>query len=362
VGDLVRIGFLGNGLISWAHSLSIDAMVKSGGLEVAISAGYDPDQERAGQFAAVHGSTPMSSPEAVCEAADAVFVCTPTALHAPLVEVAAKRGCAVFCEKPLAVDVESARRMAEVVENAGVPAQVGLVLRTTPVFRALRALVTSGRLGRPLSAVLRDDQFFPVQGHYASSWRGDPAMTGGGTLIEHSIHDLDILQWCLGPVRSVSAEMGYGDAHPGVEEVAAVILVHDSGAISTVTSVWHEMLSRHSTRRLEVFFEHGLAWLEDDFVGPLHIEDDQGVVDQPCPMDAWVADLPLEGDLGVAIAMYAVEDKAFCDSVQSHQPPVPSFAEGVLAHELVDAAYRSAAQGRRLEMPEKDGLRRSEHA
>ena len=83
------------------------------------------------------------------------------------------------------------------------PSQSGLVLRSAPVFRELRDLVQGGTLGAPMAAVFRDDQYFPIQGTYASQWRADVAQAGGGCLIEHSIHDLDILRFCFGDVDSV---------------------------------------------------------------------------------------------------------------------------------------------------------------
>src|SRR3712207_8553561 len=52
-------------------------------------------------------------------------------------------------------------------------------------------------------SVFRDDQFFPNQGHYASTWRADVEVAGGGTLLEHSIHDLDVLRWLLGDAERV---------------------------------------------------------------------------------------------------------------------------------------------------------------
>src|SRR6202011_4848622 len=106
---------------------------------------------------------------------DAVWVCTPTVAHRRAVDAALDGGRAIFCEKPLATDLAHARSLVEAVAAAGTPAQSGLVLRSAPVFRALRDLVASGTLGRPMAAVFRDDQYFPIQGTYGSKWRADVA-------------------------------------------------------------------------------------------------------------------------------------------------------------------------------------------
>ena len=308
---------------------------------------HDLDAERAAGFAAVNGAEVVASAAEVLERCDAVWVCTPTAAHRAVVEAAAARGCAVFCEKPLAPDLAGAEALAAVVAGSGVPAQVGLVLRFAPVFRALRDLLASGELGAPMTAIFRDDQYFPVQGVYASTWRGDVAVAGGGCLIEHSIHDLDILRFCLGEVTEVArAAPPTSPGHEGVEDLATVSLQFASGASAELVSVWHDILSRGSTRRVEVFCRHGMAWLDNDFLGPLHVQTTDGTEVRPCPPPGWVRDLALgDDDIGLAISAYVEADRAFLDAVAAGSCPAPSFAEAVVAHRLVDAAYRSSAAG-----------------
>ena len=110
------------------------------------------------------------------------------------------------------------------------PHQVGLVLRHAPVFRNLAEIVHSGRYGKPMALVLRDDQYFPIQGMYGSTWRSDVDKAGGGTLIEHSIHDLDVINWVLGPPESVSAHTASIFGYPGIDDSAALRLAYPGGA------------------------------------------------------------------------------------------------------------------------------------
>jgi predicted dehydrogenase len=255
-------------------------------------------------------------------------------------------GRPVFCEKPLDRDLARAEALAGEVTGAGLPSQCGLVLRSAPVFRALRDLIAGGSLGAPMAAIFRDDQFFPIQGHYASQWRADVAQAGGGCLIEHSIHDVDILRFCFGEVRQVSAETGNFAGHEGIEDLAAVALSFESGMQAQLTSVWHQILSRGSTRRIEVFCQEGMVWLDDEFRGPLHLQTSDGVEVRACPSPDWVDALPLSDDeVGLAVRSYVEADRAFVDDVVAGTPPEPSLAEAVAAHRLVDAAYRSAAEG-----------------
>ena len=343
---MLRIGFVGTGLIAWAHGLGLQAMIDAGVIEADVSVVLDRSARRAQGFAAAHGAEVVSDLGGLVERCDAVWVCTPTVAHRSAVDAALEGRRAVFCEKPLATDLAGAVSLVDAVAAVGVPAQSGLVLRAAPVFRALRALVASGTLGRPMAATVRDDQYFPIQGAYGSTWRADVAQAGGGCLIEHSIHDVDILRFCLGEVVGITARTANFSGHEGIEDVAEVSLSFDSGAGAHLTSVWHNILSRGSTRRIELFCQDAMVWLDDEFRGPLHIETSDGTEIRRCPPPAWVEDLPLGRDeVGLAVRTYAEADRAFVDAVVAGQAPEPSLDEALVAHRLVDAAYRSAAAG-----------------
>ncbi len=342
----MRAGFVGAGLIAWTHAIGLQAMIEAGIIDAGIAAVHDVDPSRAAGLAGATGAAPVSSVEEVMERCDAVWVCTPTVHHREAVEAAAARGRAVFCEKPLATDLIGAQALASAASRGGIAGQVGLVLRWSPVFRRLKALVASAELGWPMAVVFRDDQYFPVQGLYRSTWRSEAALTGGGCLIEHSIHDLDILRFCLGEVVEVSGRTARLSGRGDVEDVATVTLGFASGVTAQLTSVWHDILSRGSTRRVELFFQEGLVFLEDDFRGPIHLETSHGSQVIDCPSPQWVDDLPIEkGTLGLAVRLYVEQNRAFVEDVTAGQTPRPGFDEAVAAHRLVDAAYRSAERG-----------------
>jgi myo-inositol 2-dehydrogenase / D-chiro-inositol 1-dehydrogenase len=343
---VLRIGIVGAGLIAWTHAIGIQAMVGAGVIDAAVGAVFDVDAGRAAALAARSGARPAGGVGEVLDACDAVWVCTPTAAHREVVEQGARHGTAVFCEKPLAPDLAGAEALVAAVAAAGVPSQVGLVLRSTPLFSALRLLVATGELGRPMAAVLRDDQYFPIQGLYGSTWRADVEVAGGGCLIEHSIHDLDILRYCLGEVVEVAGRTENYAGHPGVEDVATVSLGFESGASAELVSVWHGILSRGSSRRMELFCEQGMAWFDDEFGGILHVETSDGVEARTCAPSGWLEGLRLGDDrTGSVLRSYTEADRAFVEAVTNGRPPEPGLAEALAAHRVVDAAYRSAAAG-----------------
>jgi predicted dehydrogenase len=331
----VRIGFLGGGLIATYHGKSLHRS----GADAVIAAVYDADPARTKAFAQASGAEPMDSEEAVLDAVDAVYVCTWTSEHPRLVAAAVERGLPVFCEKPLATTLEAATEMAAGVAAAGVVNQVGLVLRSSPAFLELKHQIEDPRSGRVQAAVLRDDQFLPVQGMYGSTWRSDPAKAGAGTMLEHSIHDIDILEWLLGPATSVSARSSTFHGHPGIEDTVVASFEHDGGAQVSLTSVWHQLLERPSLRRLEVICEHAFFTLEHDVTGPVTWTrpGEQGSLEG--------------GELFSAVAERhdghtPNQDRGFVEAVASGEPgPHPDLQTALRAHVVVDGAYRSAAAG-----------------
>ncbi len=326
----VRVGFLGAGLIATFHS----KMLRASGEDVAWAGVWDPEEARRDRFAAASGATPVGSEEAVLDGCDAVYVCTWTSEHPRLVEAASSRGLPVFVEKPLATDLARARALTGAVVASGVTNQVGLVLRRAPVFTLLRALVAEA--GPVMAVVFRDDQFLPVQGSYASTWRGDRERAGSGALLEHSIHDLDLLEHVIGPISSVSARSaGFHDL-PGIEDVVSATLTFAGGGVASLTSVWHDVVSRPSLRRLEVFCRDRWFATEDDWFGPLTTQAPDG------PAVTLSAEEVRAGCRRRGLAT-PNPDGDFVRAVAEGRPAWPDVAVALRAHELVDATYRSAA-------------------
>ncbi len=326
----VRVGFLGGGFIAGYHA----KMLRAGNCTTATV--YDPDPDKARAFADANGASVACCEEEVLSASDAVYVCTWTAEHRRLVEAVASRGLPVFVEKPLAFCEADAVAMVEAVNQAGVINQVGLVLRDSPSFIYLRHCLGQGDPGRVMSVVFRDDQYIPIQGMYGSTWRADATKAGAGTVLEHSIHDLDLIEWLFGPVLSVSAQTAGFHGISGIEDVAAGTLRLAGGGIATLVSVWHDLLERPSLRRMEILCERAFFVLEGDMFGPVRwsLPGEEGSVEGKALMDA----------LGEAQIQVRNPDASFIAAVESGDPADPDLAVALRAHQLADAIYRSAAE------------------
>lgn len=341
---VLRIGIVGCGFIGRVHSFALWALRDVGEVDGVVVSVFDHDLERANAVASVHGAEVAPDVDTLIDAVDVVWVCTPTSSHREVAAAAAAAGRAVMCEKPLGRDLAEAAAVGAALSD--VPHRVGLVLRCAPVFRALAAEVATGRHGRPMAAVFRDDQSFPLGGMYGSTWRADAETAGAGTLIEHSIHDVDVLRWLLGDARTVSARTANFAGHQDIEDLAVATITFEGGAVASLTSVWHGVMSRPSTRRLELFCEDALLWLEDDNTGPLHVETSSGAAAIECPTPDWAAAFRVPDEHRAALALYAAAAKGFLDDLAAGAAGGPPGAsEAVAAHRVVDAAYRSAGAG-----------------
>ena len=275
-------------------------------------------------------------PDEVIAGSDAVYVCTWTSEHETLVALAADAGVAIFCEKPLGINLASARRMVERVTASGVVNQVGLVLRRSPVFHLLKQLGNDPASGELITVIFRDDQFLPVQGRYASTWRADVEKAGAGVLLEHSIHDVDLLEWMYGPITSVSATTRFLHGIDGIEDSAVANYRFASGLHATLTSVWHDLLDRPSNRQVEVFGSTLWAQLNGEWAGEVR----------------WSRTGPLETRAGADVVAEVTDpqagenpDGAFIRAVRGKTAAYPSMGDALRAHIVVDATYRSAADG-----------------
>ncbi|MBF6599773.1 MAG: Gfo/Idh/MocA family oxidoreductase [Dehalococcoidia bacterium] len=360
-----RIGIIGAGVMGTTHGKSIHFCLKHGLVDGELIGLAEADPERRDSYAAAAGLSFVTDDpyELIAHPGiNTVYICTPTAYHRELALAVCAAGKALFCEKPLAFNAGDASSMRDAAAAAGITHQVGLVMRFSPVVTVTRELLRDASMGRPMTAVMVDDQYFPIQGHYRSTWRGDVNLVGAGTLLEHAIHDVDILVSYFGRLRRVYGVTRHFFGKEGVEDLSSATLEFASGAVVSHTSIWHNLLHRGSSRRMLVVCEDGqLQWQDNDWAAPIDIDANAAAEKQEISSAdvierhielAGLGDERLRASVRAEYAGqdYLLEDYAFLRAVSDGREAWPGFDVAVYAHEVVDAIYRSAREGRAVEM------------
>jgi len=198
-----------------------------------------------------------------------------------------------------------------------------------PAWIHVRRLVADRRAGRLMAVTFRDDQYIPNQGRYASTWRVDPVRAGRGALLEHSIHDVDVLRWVGGEVQAVSGTTRELHGHDRIDDVAVARLEFASGGVAALTSVWHDILERPSLRFVEIFCERLHIALDGDSKGTVRWQ--------------FTGSPPEERSPSELVALNPATP--FLAAVRDGGPSPLPFTEALPAHRIVDAIYRSADTG-----------------
>lgn len=174
--------------------------------------------ERAQSFATEYGGKPTDNYQQVLAnpEVEVVEICTPHYSHARLVIEALEAGKHVLVEKPMAINVEDAKAMIATAQRKGLKLGVIFQNRYNDSSRAVKEAIDSGELGKILGARAfltwhRSDEYYK-----SDPWRGSWAQEGGGVLINQAIHTLDLMQWLLGEIDTVSANCRRWD-HPTIE-------------------------------------------------------------------------------------------------------------------------------------------------
>lgn len=346
----LRLGLIGCGHIAQVHMHALLQLREADLEPLELVLACDTEPERAELFRRNYGFGGITTDmRRMFEAnLDALYVCNPTRDHLQPVLLAAQHRLPLFCEKPLGRNLAEVEQMCAAVEKANLHAQLGLVLRFSPVYQVMRHLLHEEGVGRPMAAVFRDDQYFPIGGSYGSSWRSDLDIVGAGCLLEHSIHDLDLLRWMFGEVTRVEARTDYFSGRAGIEDSAVLLLEFESSARATLTSLWHQMLGRESNRNLELFCERRYIASACDFMGTVQTQDQNGPATTISTRGVDRLHRKLLGRKAppgeLAHNPYLLESQNFLRSLRTGSKPYPDFATGLAAHRIVAAAYQSAQE------------------
>jgi myo-inositol 2-dehydrogenase/D-chiro-inositol 1-dehydrogenase len=333
----LRIGVLGVGRIGRMHAELLRHRIP-GAAVGAIYDAYEPAARTVGGELGVHVAGSVA--EVLGGDVDAVAICSSADTHVELMIAAAQAGKAVFCEKPVSLELAELDRALDAIEDAGVPFQVGFNRRFDPAHASVRDAVASGAIGEPhLVRISSRDPEPPPHAYVRSS---------GGIFLDMTIHDFDMARYVTGSEVVEVFARGAARVDPSVAELgdvdtALVTLVHEDGCLTAIDN------SRRAAygfdQRVEVFGSAGMAASENP---PAHsgvVATAAGTAHPPLPYFFLQRYLP----------SYEREWEAFVAAVQAGTPPLVSSEDARAPLVIGLAAWRSLREGRPVRTEEIAG-------
>lgn len=334
----LRIAVLGVGRIGASHTVVVRDHPEVS--EVVI---VDADHHRAETVARELGVSTAPSITALAGEVDGVLIATATATHAEAILTCLPWGVPIFCEKPVALDLAATLHVIDAVESSGAVVQIGFQRRFDAGYRKARELVRSGELGQVHRIhTLTCDPVPPPESFVVGS---------GGLFVDCLVHDVDAIRWITGAeiLRVHAAGANRGPAYIGeagdVDE-AVVILELDDGTVAT------SHLSRGNAAgydvRMELAGSRLTAAVGLDARMPL-VSCEPGVAFPP-PGPRW-------GNFWERFEpAYEAEISAFVDLVAGRGELAATPRDALASLLVAQAATRSRAEGRPVEVPEVSGI------
>ena len=326
-GGPVRLGLLGAGRIGKTHARSI-----ADGDGARLVAVADPDEAAVAAVVQATGTCAASVEEVLGNSAiEGILIATPTDLHADLIERVASAGKAIFCEKPIDLDLSRARQSVAAADRCGVPLMIGFNRRFDPSFRRLRDEIDGGRIGDvELVQITSRDPAPPPMEYVRRS---------GGLFRDMMIHDLDMARFLVGEAivevtasGSALVDKAIGDA--GDVDTAVAVLRSAGGRLCVISN------SRRATygydQRIEVHGSEGMVSAGNPVATTVTRADRSGFATDP--LNGFFMDRYADA--------YRLEIAAFCAVVRGGKLPYPNGHDGLAALALADAATESLAGGR----------------
>lgn len=318
VGHGLRIGVLS---FAHVHAPGIAALLVGLGVDVLVS---DPDVDRGRAGAETAGATFVGSHADLLGAGvDGVVICSENVHHRELTEQAAAAGAWVLTEKPLALSLTDGTAMINACERAGVGLMTAFPMRFVPQLIQVAALARGGSLGQVVSLAGTNPGTCP------GGWFVDPALSGGGSVIDHTVHVADLMCWLTGATpTSVYAQVNdLITPEYGVETGGLVAVTFSDGTIGTIDASWSRL-------------PHYPVW------GGLTLEvvGSDGVLSVDPFGEQLLATTDRTRWLRFGTDPVRAMLTEFLASIRERRDPTPSGRDGLLSTAIALAAYRSATE------------------
>lgn len=262
---------------------------------------------------------------------DAVIITTPSFSHAAIAQYASEHKLDFFIEKPLGVNLEEAEKIYKTVVKNRTKGMVGFSARFYSSFEKGKRAIESNKLGKILSASA--ENYLSDVMKKGKGWRYNKAISGGGVVIDYSIHMIDLLHWYFGEVRSLTAltKKIYSES---VEDEAQAKIQFLNGLQATLNSSWSNPNYRKSYMKVEIVGEKAQLEITDQ----TYIMTQDGIVVEeysyPDLYDGYFID--------IGGSNFSLQMKAFYDYIANDLPVGSDVKNGLYVQKIVDAIYQSS--------------------
>lgn len=332
----IRIAVVGGGNV--AQVAHIPAYVAQPDVELRALVEIDPIKrdalkEQYGFERVYEDLTEMLRKEEV----DAVDICTPNYLHAPMAVAALRAGKHVLCEKPLARNAAEAAKMVETAKASGRHLMVAMNNRFRDDVRILHTFIERGELGRV--EIVKTGWLRRAKDWREKSWFSEIGKAGGGALLDLGIPIVDLAIWvaALGEPTRVTCNV-YGPGGRKKVEEAACAMINFAGGSCLVLEVSWNLKTPKDVTFLHVFGSKGAAVMP-----PLTIHK---------AMHGHLVNVTPEIDQRKNLykESYRLEIEHFLECIREDKEPLTSGKDALPVLEILDAMYQSASEGREVEL------------
>jgi myo-inositol 2-dehydrogenase/D-chiro-inositol 1-dehydrogenase len=334
----LRVGVIGVGRIGRMHAELLSRQVP-GAAVTRLHDAYEPNLREVSDRLGIAATSDLDELLGAGDV-DAVAICTSTDTHADLIVAAASAGKAIFCEKPVSLDLAEVDRALAAVEEAGVPFQIGFNRRFDPAHAAVAAAVASGEVGEPQLARISSRDPEPPPLAYVR--------VSGGIFLDMTIHDFDMARYVTGSEVVEVYARGAVRIDPGFEEAgdvdtAVVTLVHANGCLTVIDNSRQAVYGYD--QRVEVFGSAGMAATENPLAHTAVVRTAAGTRAPTLPFFYLERYIP----------SYLREWEAFVGAVSAGETPPVTTADARAPLVIGLAAWTSLREGRPVRLEEVDG-------
>jgi UDP-N-acetyl-2-amino-2-deoxyglucuronate dehydrogenase len=336
----MKVGLIGTGAISHKHA----QVYRNIGFEISVCTDAYPEYGK--KFAEQYGCDFVPTYEELCRRPDVDFVdvCTFPDFRLQPLRICAEVGKHIQVQKPISVDIATAREMVRVANEAKILLSVVSQHRFDDSSLFLEKAIADGRMGKLLQIDCYVKWFRSAE-YYSRPIKGSWAVEGGGALINQAVHQIDILRWLAGPVKHVTGEWQLGALHKiESEDVLSALLRFESGVMGVVqasTAFWPGY-----SERVEIHGTKGTAVITGDKLTAWDVQDDHG---EPAPIATEVAS-GASDPMAISLTPFERQFMDFGEAIKNKRRPRISGEEGLAALEIVDAIYRSCRSGAKVEL------------